>query len=388
MAFRVLKLIKCSNTLKNTTIYIIFYKISIELRHHFYKNLQKILPSSSEKVARSLAKNQDKKLKLIYLKEHEKEIKKRANYDLADFLNLSKDIPYHITPEKYKPNDFYYNALTLKKYAGINESSFISATMEHGSYLADDYYWDSDINFPFNTIIVNSNLRKNVLSKACNKNIEVVGPYIAYAQSLLTASQVQKEKKRLGKNLLVFPMHSTHWIDVNYNIQEFIKQINHIAKEFNSVRICMYWKDILRGDYKPYKEEGFEIVCAGHIYEPHFLPRLRSLIEISDHTMSSQAGTQLCYSIYLDRPHLLYQNDSELVVHLDEIKNDTDNRAKKVADGNNFKEIHAVFSEFSSGITKEQYNVVDKYWGISSVKSKEELRDLLLNVRKIGKLTT
>ena len=117
MAFRVLKLIKCSNTLKNTTIYIIFYKISIELKHHFYKNLQKILPSSSEKVARSLAKNQDKKLKLIYLKEHEKEIKKRANYDLADFLNLSKDIPYHITPEKYKPNDFYYNALTLKKYA-------------------------------------------------------------------------------------------------------------------------------------------------------------------------------------------------------------------------------------------------------------------------------
>ena len=45
------------------------------------------------------------------------------------------------------------------------------------------------------------------------------------------------------------------------------------------------------------------MVCAGHAYDPHFLDRLRTLIELSDITLSNNLGTHIGYCVSLGKPH-------------------------------------------------------------------------------------
>ena len=45
------------------------------------------------------------------------------------------------------------------------------------------------------------------------------------------------------------------------------------------------------------------VVTAGYIMDPLFLSRLKSIIQLSDLTMSNNVGTHLGYCIYLNKPH-------------------------------------------------------------------------------------
>ncbi len=349
----------------------------MQIKYYFFKTLNNILSPIPPKLILSLQKWIDKGLKTYNFNPFKYEMQIRAKYRLNNLKALAKDIPNLITPEKYPHNDFYFNALNLKKYAGIDENDYIRAAIEHGPYMGEGF-WDQDVNSPFSSIIVCANYRREILKKVCNKNIIVIGPYIAYAKNVLSNKAMQKEKKRLGNNLLVFPSHSTHWVYTEYNINDFISKIQEISKNFDTVRICMYWKDILRGTYKPYQKTGFEIVCAGHIYEPNFLPRLRSIIELSDFTMSNNIGTHIGYCVYLNKPHYLIESQFKFINHLE-------NSSEILSNDSNFKskiDIKKAFSKFSDIITDEQFKVVDKYWGISEVKTKEEMKSILLELEK------
>lgn len=57
-----------------------------------------------------------------------------------------------------------------------------------------------------------------------------------------------------------------------------------------------YIKQIQRISKKKY-----EVVTAGHYYDYNFLPRLRSIIETSDITMSNNLGSHLGQCIYLNK---------------------------------------------------------------------------------------
>lgn len=344
----------------------------MDIERRFFKTLNKILSPIPPKLIRSLLKWVNNGLEKCF----KKEMQVRAKYPLTNFLKIAEDIPNLYTKEVYKHNDFYFNATHLKKYAGIDEDDYIRAAMEHGPYSKDNFFWQCDIDSPFNAIIVASNHRKETLIKVCNKNIITVGPYIAYAESLLSKEDVEKEKKRLGNNLLVFPMHSTHWVNIDYNISNFISNIKKTGKGFESIRICMYWKDILRGVYKPYKKAGFEIVCAGHIYETNFLPRLRSLIEISDYTMSNNIGTHIGFCICLNKPHYLIDDD---YIVTDYLQNETrkPEREKQSKMSNAIKNNFCIYSD---KITDQQFKVAEEFWGTSEIKSKEEMRRILLEL--------
>lgn len=354
----------------------------MDFKYYFYKLLDKIISPVPEKLIRSTVRFVRKGLEPYKSVIFNKEMAKRAGYKLNNFLALAEDIPILTTNELYIHNDFYYNALILKKFAGINEDDYIRAAMEHAPYIADDYFWQCDVDAPFNSIIVSSNYRKEVLSKVCDKDVLVVGPYLAYTEGLLSKQEIEKERKRLGRNLLVFPMHSTHWIDVDYNIDNFITKIKALGKDFDSIRICMYWKDIQRGSYKPYQKAGFEIVCAGHIYEQNFIPRLKSIIQIADFTMSNQVGSQVGFSVYLNKPHYLIEDEFEHTDHLEALKSDTADRKIKGENGKNMEAIYSAFSVFSDTITDSQREIVDKFWGISEIKAKDDLRELLLNMKE------
>jgi hypothetical protein len=292
-----------------------------------------------------------------------------------DLKVLSYDIPDLVTPELYPPNDFYYNALNLKKFVGLDRKYQLKCAIEHAPYLTCDF-WDSDINNELPGIICMGKGRKEILESIVkNKEVFAIGPYIAYTDSLLSDDQINNERKRLRKNLLFFAAHSTHHVFVNYNIEETCKRLKYLAKNFDNIRICLYWKDILLGCHLKYQSLGFECVCAGHIYDEYFLPRLKSLIAISDMTMSNSVGTYIGYSIYMNKPHCLFEDEYSYFSH-----DLTGQEEIRLLQTSNTKEIKHVFYEKfadnNESITSDQYQLVDNYWGIYSVMNKDDLKKI------------
>ncbi len=289
-----------------------------------------------------------------------------------DLFDLAKDRP-NLTNEIFTQNDFYGHASVLKQYARLSQNYQIKASIEHGIGLGPAV-WHVDSNAINPAMIVLAKSRYPFVKAVTNKAVFSIGPILAYSPDFLDEELYKNEKKRLGKNLLVFPAHSTHWIDCNYDIKEFCDFLKEFGKKFDSIRICLFWKEILRGYSEIYLKQGFECVTAGHMYDNLFLPRLKSIIKLADFTMSNQVGTYIGYCIFMGKPHYLVKTEitlsSEQKECLDLVAN------MKTPD---VQEIEEAFSIFSNEITPEQKEVTEKFWGISEIKTVEEMQ-LIFNI--------
>jgi len=302
---------------------------------------------------------------------------KRTKAKLTDLEILSFDIPDLITKEKYIHNDFYFNAHHIKKYIKRPDKNFIRASIEHGIY-ASYTYWDCDTNCKFPGILTMGEIRRPILEKICpQKQIHTIGPYINYVKRLLNDADMKKEKKKLGKNLLVFPAHSTHHIEQEFDNEKFCEKITELSKDFDSVTICLYWKDILLKGASDYLDLGFNCVCAGHIYDPMFLPRLKSIIELSDQVVSNITGTHLGYSLFLGKPVHLFKTPMKIISLGEFAKDITKELSVSIERETELEKFYQYFADFHPEITKEQWDFANQYFGFDQVKSKEELAEII-----------
>ena len=327
-----------------------------------------------------IRKSLKKRVKLISYKIRSMQLK---NVPFTNLEILSRDIPDLYTKELCPQNDFYFHAYHLKKYCSLKSNYILKCAIEHGIYNRL-YTWELDIknNMPF--IFSIGDYRKEILSQKTDKQHFALGPYIHYVEPSLSGNKLKKEKQRLGKTLLVFPAHSTHHEDVTYDAENFCAEILKIkiTHNFDSVRVCLYWKDILNGYSKIYQKYGFECVCAGHMFDKYFLPRLKSIIMSSDITMSNSDGTHLGYCIYLNKPHYLWSqareyNQDNVAMQEKEYKADLE---KKLLEEQ--QEFEQIFSEYREDISDEQLKIIEKRFSFSKIRSKQELRCILEEAEK------
>lgn len=178
----------------------------------------------------------------------------------------------------------------------------------------------------------------------------------------------------MGKNLLAFPCHSTHHVDVNYDISEYCRFLESIGKNFNKIRICLFWKDILRGYARIYSDFGFDCVTAGHMYDPLFLPRLKSIICTATISTSMACGTSVAYCVIMGKPHFVKDmqcnyNAASKEILLRDTQGEITFNAEPI--------LQAAFGELRDDITDKQKELVDRYWGTSSFRTVEEIRTIL-----------
>jgi hypothetical protein len=309
---------------------------------------------------------------------------KTKNLEFTDIYKLVEPIK-HLEDEKWLP-DIYFIGKTLKEYAGLPANYEIKAFIEHAAQLSD--YTESGFRVHESLpSIVTSLFRVSVIERVSENNgAYAVGPYIAYAKSALSEEKLKSEKKRLGRNLLIFPVHSIRGLQVSYDIDTFCKKIKDIASEYDSVRVCLYWKDVLLGTAEKYQEYGFEVITAGHYYDPMFMPRLKSIIETSTMTMSNKLGTYVGYCIYLNKPHFILKSKLEMI----KLSNDGEKIAeteykvsrivKKKLQNHDIDLIYELLSKNQEFITKDQYDHLNKYWGFDQIKTPKQLRRLLLEI--------
>ena len=280
---------------------------------------------------------------------------------------------YGVLVEKIFPAPKSFASVTAygnyKAVASLKKSSFNFFTefLEHGisfSTNTDSCEKQGYINRPYiRKVYTFGNERKQIIkkylkNKGLKREVITVGPYIKGAKFFKSEKEIQKLKEKFGKTLLVFPSHSTHDIDSVYDRNELIEEIKRVSINFNTVLICLYWKDILTGKHTIYESAGLKIVTAGYGNDPAFLSRLKDLIEISSQTMSNNIGTHIGYSVCMDKPHYLYTQKSE---HL------TANKQEKFEPDHSYHEIkkqfELIFGNYSEVITPEQLELVKKYWG-------------------------
>lgn len=306
------------------------------------------------------------------------QIEKRKNISLFEYQELAKPIPFYPI-EKVKDSNYYGYAAALKKYTGLKSLPF---SIEHGLYIGS-YIPKATYYKTIKSIITFSENRKNHLREGgIVKKIVTIGPYIHYAEPLLDEQSFQKLKRELGKVLLVFPSHSSLEELSKSDLQSFILELKHLSKGFDTVLICMYYIDILNDNgCKSYIDAGFKIVTAGNIFDVNFIRRLKSIISLADFTVANSIGTHLGYCIYMEKPHYIYNQkvdyvsskDSNVVVSSSRIRNTN----QLITLDQERDEINGHFSEISLTISDSQRKCVDKYWGISSIKSKDVLCKLL-----------
>ncbi len=304
------------------------------------------------------------------------EIQNRVFAPVTDLDSLCKDIPMEMyAPFEYVSNNGFYGIdMALKQYAGLPHSYRLKAHYSHMSQIFEGTAWVKDYD-TLPTLFTWAPSHEEVYKKVCRKPMYSIGPIIHYAQNAYTEEKIAAEKKRLGRNALFFPKHSTHYISAHFSIEESLTLIKNYEKDFDTIRVSMYWKDFLDGKHKPYMDYGYECVTSGHLFDPYFLSRLKGLLSVADHTFGNADGANIGYAVYMKKPFTFLQQETWNDASKDPapVKNlqHAANAEKKTC------EFLKYFKKYSPQISAVQYNLCNYYFGYDKVRSREELLTLI-----------
>lgn len=303
----------------------------------------------------------NKALLLLHKKSFLKEVERRKGLSIFDSASLAAPLPF-CPIECIADANFYGYAHAIKRYAGVEKQNY---SLEHGLYF-DDYipracFWEST-----KRVITINEEREELIRQKVGKPVYSVGPYIHYADSLLSDEEIREIKQQYGRILLVFPSHSNVEAKAVFDEVKFIEDIKQFAikYQFDTVLVNLFYHDILHNRHvKAYKEAGFKIVTAGHRYDLNFVGRLKAFIRISDYTIGNSVGTHIGYCIYMGKPHYI----------MDDYKIES-------SDSKQYRAIYEPFSIYSEDVTARQYNIAAYYWGFDCIKSKEDMLNILKQI--------
>jgi len=298
----------------------------------------------------------------------------QMNADLKRLLELSLDRPLS-TGEIMKTNDFYGHATMLKRYAGLPNDYQMKAVIQHGIYMLEPY-WNVEIEAPLPVMLIPASDPVFLLRRKTNKALFAIGPCIHYASDGHTESDFENPRQQTGKILTVFLRHGTHDFDVDFDQAHFCRLLNEIGRDFDTIRICIYWKEVQQPRVERYQAEGYQCVTAGHMFDPLFLPRLRDIIKSSSLTLSTFVGTQIGYCIALGIPHALVHIPTKAIARNAVGQRSLGGCTEKTC-ASLPAEFQAAFGEIRSDITAQQIELVDRYWGLSERKTATQLRQIL-----------
>lgn len=299
---------------------------------------------------------------LIRWKKEAKRLSKVDYFDYENLLNGGYETPRFVNASIAYGNYKAIARLTGKKF------NFVTNYVEHGISGSDELETVPALGYADRFCVKNvytfSNRRKKVIAqylqtKNMKKNIVPVGPYIMGADNFHTVEDLKRIKERYGKILLVYPSHSLDIIKSVYDIQALLDEVDRCAKSFDSVFVCLHWRDIMDESRRPqYTSRGYVIVNNGLGSDPYFLSRQKDLMTLADMLFTNGYGTHIGYAIALNTPVYYYKQEKKVVnVQSGEVLYTNANESPMV------QSVTEAFSEFSFEITPRQLEIVKDIWG-------------------------
>jgi len=300
------------------------------------------------------------------------ESSRRKSISIFEFERLAENIPngYFHPNGDIQLYGFYH---ALLQYMGkknlpnniAQEHGFIFSSFVHKHFTFED------------TILTFSDYReKYIIKEYPLKATLKIGPYIHYAKELLSEYEYRDLKEKNGKILLVFPFHSIDGVFSDFDSTEFLEIIEEKRKGFDTVIVCLYFKDIQLGRAKEYVDKGYTVTTAGHVNDAFFLNRLKSIIQLSDYVISNGVGSHIAYSMYLNKSVELFRQKTTF---RDEEGQENNANKKAMADiskhWDEYELIQDVLFRILNGeaLNNDDQEYLNNLFGVKYIKTSDEL---------------
>ena len=196
--------------------------------------------------------------------------------------------PQNSDKEIFEPNSWYGNSTIIKKYCGWPFA--LPFVLPHGIELSSNFIWQNEIENKLTAIWIFPSWRKKIYKKYAKLKYlkEGFSPWLILCKN--------KYSDSCRKGLLAMPAHSTHHISVNTCDRDYAKTLIKLKKIHGNVDVCLYWRDIELGRDKTFKKYGFNIVCAGHMFDKKFLKNLHKIFSKYTFMHTNEIGSHLFYA--------------------------------------------------------------------------------------------
>lgn len=305
--------------------------------------------------------------------------------DVDDFEEVLKEIPstlmgsYHTLKHSYGENTLYGYATNVLKYANLQPRDiFYLPYMEHG--ISVENFFQSNMKHP---VIFQGRYKESFWRENSRTPIYFIGPYIHYAEDYYDETEVAHLRKKWGKTLLIFPPHSTEKDELKCEFKSFTNYLfNKIGRKYDTIIACVYWANFKDKYFDYLKACGVRIVSAGFKLDNFFVNRLKTIINLSDTVLFPFFTTSIGFAYYLGKKVICVDNTRDINYVLS--KGLRKEEGQILIDG--FNSMHRcfsyIFSETAEPFSKTQYELVNKYWGISEIKTPDEIRNIFNGNKK------
>lgn len=226
-----------------------------------------------------------------------------SDHDLSQFtpgetLSLQRDLDGLCaeraleTRELFAPNAYYGNDLALKAYCGWPADRPLKVIIPHGVVFNRDYLWGAEVRASLPVVLAYPDYRIPAY-RAGSRKLIVAGA----APFVFVCRMMQRVPVPQRAGTLFFPAHSTHGVNAETDHHAIAARLSRLDQKYLPVRICIYWKDFLAGRHLPYADRGFEILSAGHMFDPAFMFRLYHLLSMHRFAASTTEGSYIFYAV-------------------------------------------------------------------------------------------
>lgn len=303
------------------------------------------------------------------------------NISIDDILLEQKDLSLLCrdrvlqTNEIFEPNAYYGINAVIKKYAGLPITYPLKAIFPHGLQLSESYISKAEKAGLLPILYYYSPHRRIVTEARMNKIAMAGASPFLYVKELMIH---QPQPDRRGT--LFFPAHSTHHITAEMSFELIAEKLSTLDTRFHPITICIYWRDFNLGHHREFENKGFQIVSAGHMYDPLFLYRLYTFCRMHHYSASNEIGTHLFYSVLADCSYFhLSGFECDRIPSTEKVLSDISPVRRER------RRFEALFSEKKSQMDPLQLELVEQYAGIGNLKSPSALRSELAFAEKIDR---
>lgn len=221
--------------------------------------------------------------------------------------------------------------------------------------------------------------RHNAIRASRNIPHYTIGPFIHYANTVLNNSQLKHIKEKLGRTLLVFPVHTYESSNASYERKRYVENvINQFGNDFDTILVSAYWNDVDDEIFDLFTKHGAKIVSSGLREDHNFISRLKTLLMLSDTVIGNGLGTQIGYCYYLKKRFILFEgNERARITEPDSfVMNGKSQSALLSSVLSEFKSAFAISPKSYKQKTK-QLSLFEHYWGgQTKIRTPEEIKEL------------
>ena len=299
----------------------------------------------------------------------------KAIVDQSDLHKLCRDRSLK-TKELFKPNSFYGIDSVIKKYSASPPDKALKIIFPHGVSLTNNFIWEAEKNAIIPCVYFYSPHLYKIYKNETNKVVLPAASPFVYLAELLGK---QSNHKREGT--IFFPAHSTHYVTAMMNFEKLATDLEQLDDKYKPISVCIYWRDFNLGRHKIFKEKGFRIVSAGHMFDPWFLFRLYHLCSTHKYSASNELGSHLFYSVKAGCLFFFMNYEQTVKKATGSILE----RDVATPDQTIVNNLLRLFSKPTEKPTNEQLRIVDSFLGVEHLKTPKELRKELQFADKLDK---